>query len=314
MTELYKKYRPKSFKQVVGQDTAVKILSKAVKAGDVPKSILFSGPSGCGKTTLGRILATKLECDLLTDFNEINAADERGIDLSRYLNKHSNYRANGTCKVFLIDECHQLTAPAQSALLKTLEDTPPENYFFLATTDPHKLKDAVRGRCLQLNLRPVGVLEITQLLKDVAEKEGIETVSEKIMEEIAESVSGSAREALVLLEAVAKLESEKEQRQHMAKVDAKTPGIAIARLLMDSRTKWKDMKPHLKDLEHEPEVVRRIILGYATSAILGNGDNKYSEKTEARAGMLLSAFEGHFFDSGKAGLVHACRQVLFSGD
>src|SRR5690606_3369465 len=108
--------------------------------GDIPHAMLFTGPSGCGKTTLARILRVKLRCSD-NDFQEINAADFRGIDSIRSMRQQVGAAPlGGDSRIWLIDEAHSMTADAQNAFLKLLEDTPRHVYFFLATTDPQKLK------------------------------------------------------------------------------------------------------------------------------------------------------------------------------
>src|SRR5688572_25883760 len=137
--ELYKKFRPKTLKGVVGQEGAVSSLQSMIDKGRLPHTILFSGPSGCGKTTIARILKGILECSDL-DFFEINCADFKGIDMVRDIRRYVGIPPlHGKSRVWLIDEAHQLTKDAQNAFLKLLEDTPKHAYFMLATTDPQKL-------------------------------------------------------------------------------------------------------------------------------------------------------------------------------
>ena len=137
-TELYRKYRPTSFKQVVGQEEAIRTLTELGKRKAIPHAILFTGPSGVGKTTLARILQRKLKC-VGNDFVEMNAANDRGVGIIRSIqNKVGLAPMLGSCRIWLMDEAHQLTSDAQSAFLKLLEDTPSHVYFMLATTDPQK--------------------------------------------------------------------------------------------------------------------------------------------------------------------------------
>jgi len=137
--ELYRKYRPTKFSQVLGQREAIATLANMGKRRAVPHCLLFTGPSGVGKTTLIRILREKLGCKE-HDYVEINAAEARGIDTIRDIQRRLTLSPlSGRCRVWAIDECHRLTTDAQSALLKILEDTPPTAYFMLATTEPNKL-------------------------------------------------------------------------------------------------------------------------------------------------------------------------------
>ena len=138
MSELYKKHRPKTLARVVGNKSTVEALRSMLEARTLPHTLLFHGPSGTGKTTLARIVKNELGC-LPTDFHEHNSSDFRGIDFIRELRSKVNLAAAGPCRVWIIDECHQLTRDAQNAALKILEDTPSHVYFFLCTTDPQKL-------------------------------------------------------------------------------------------------------------------------------------------------------------------------------
>ena len=150
--ELYKKYRPKNFKRIVGQPTITEQLTSMTRSNQFPHSSLFSGPSGCGKTTLARIMRNKLDCGD-QDFQEVNCADFRGIDMVRDIRNRMNLAPiGGECRVWLIDEAHQLSSQAQNAFLKILEDTPSHVYFMLATTDPQKLIPTIRTRCAEFKV------------------------------------------------------------------------------------------------------------------------------------------------------------------
>ena len=130
--ELYKKYRPKSFDRVNGQEAAIKSLSTFVEKGKIPHAILFTGPSGSGKTTLARIITKHLECGF-SDFQELNCADLTGIEEVRKIRQRMNYACmGGKSRVWIIDEAHKLSNAAQNAFLKMLEDTPkPVSYTHL---------------------------------------------------------------------------------------------------------------------------------------------------------------------------------------
>ena len=160
MTELYKRFRPKSLDAVVGNGGTVAALQKFLKKGNLPHTILFKGPSGCGKTTLARILAKELGCGVL-DLREYNSADFRGIDTIRDISRiMTNAPAAGNCRVFILDEAHQLSKDAQNAALKILEDTPKHVYFFICTTDPQKLIATIRSRCTEM---PVDLLKLDEM-------------------------------------------------------------------------------------------------------------------------------------------------------
>jgi DNA polymerase III gamma/tau subunit len=304
--ELHLKYRPTKFKEVVGQQQSVKILVNMVKAKKVPHAIMFHGPSGCGKTTLARILASKLEIGP-TAFKEMNCSDVRGIDAIRDIRSKLNLRGLGTKnRAYLIDEAHGLTSDAQDAFLKMLEEAPRHVYFMLATTHPEKLKTTIFNRCSKV---PVSLLtpgEMKDLLVNrVLAGEG-RMVSEEVLERIIETAEGSAREALVTLETVLNLEDEDEQLESIVKSETRTQSIELARILIKPKVKWQSVSKILKALDDDAEKVRRIVLGYSTSVLIGGSG------LAPRAYIVINAMRDNFFDCGKAGLAAACFEIVNS--
>lgn len=195
---LYIRERPTDFKGVIGQDAAIATLRGFGKRKQVPKFIGLFGPSGTGKTTIARILATKLGCSK-HDLTEINAANDNGVDMVRTIEKRCRLAPmGGKVRVWIIDECHQLSKPAQNAFLKLLEDTPKHVYFFFATTDPQKLLPTVKSRATEIKLAGVTERTIIDYLLKLIKKHKWE-VSKDVAEAIAESSSGGVRKALVYL-------------------------------------------------------------------------------------------------------------------
>ena len=191
---LARKYRPKSFENLVGQDHVVRALTNALDQQRLHHAYLFTGTRGVGKTTLARILAKSLNCetgitakpcgvcaactgidaDRFIDYIEINAASTRGIDDVRTLLEQATYApTQGRFKIFMLDEVHQLTKEAFNALLKTLEEPPAHIKFILGTTDPQKVPVTVLSRCLQFNLRQMASPTISEHLKHVLGQEQI---------------------------------------------------------------------------------------------------------------------------------------------
>lgn len=307
VSELYKKYRPRKLSEVVGQSSAVKTLRKLIDKDKVPHTILFHGPSGCGKTTLARIMRTELECSK-QDFTEVDCADFRGIDLVRDIKKTLGLSPiGGSCKVWLIDEVHRMTHDAQSALLKTLEDTPSHVYFLLCTTDPDKLIPTIRTRCTEVRVNMMSEEDLEKLMYGVLERELKDFDKDywhKVVEAAIEKVEGSARRALVLLNQIIDLESRKEMMKIISRFDTKNRAAVISRELLSPNPSWSTISKLLRNNdEHDPETMRRMILGYAGAVILGGG------RLARRAVLIVDVFGTNFQDTGKPGLYAACWAV-----
>jgi len=217
---LARKWRPKLFEALVGQDHVVRALTNALEQQRLHHAYLFTGTRGVGKTTIARILAKSLNCetgitakpcgicaacvgidsDHFIDYIEINAASTRGIDDVRSLLEQATYApTQGRFKVFMLDEVHQLTKEAFNALLKTLEEPPAHVKFILGTTDPQKVPVTVLSRCLQFNLRQMAGSSITDYLKNVLTQENI-PFDNVALQLIARGANGSMRDALSLLD------------------------------------------------------------------------------------------------------------------
>lgn len=304
--ELYKKYRPKLFKDVVGQQDAVKVLEGMLEDKErFPHALLLSGPSGCGKTTIARILVKKLNCGT-SDFLEQNSADFRGIDSVREIRSRMGLMpVSGQCRVWLVDECHKLSNDAQNAFLKILEDTPSHVYFMLCTTDPNKLISTVRNRTTQIHLKDISTKELQRLIRRVMEKEGI-TLTDEVVEALVDPLhsENSARKCLVLLNKIMRVDDEQQQLDLIQSSSSKQQAIEIARALIRPGVKWPEVAKILKGVDEDPEQLRWMILGYCSSIMLSGG------KLTNRASIIIEAFRDNFFDSKKAGLIASCYEVV----
>jgi len=220
---LARKYRPRTFAQMVGQPHVVLALTNALKQQRLHHAYLFTGTRGIGKTTVSRILAKSLNCtgpdgqggitaepcgvcsactqidaDRYIDYTELDAASNRSIDEIRDLIERAAYKPGvGRFKVFMIDEAHQLTKDAFNALLKTLEEPPDYLKFVLATTDPEKMLPTVLSRCLQFNLRPMAPDTLQAHLLQVLQAEGVEHDT-GALRLLSRAAHGSMRDALSL--------------------------------------------------------------------------------------------------------------------
>ena len=305
--ELCKKYRPKSFKQVIGQDVVISTLISLGKRKVIPHAILLTGPSGVGKTTIARILRKKLSCSE-HDYKEMDIGTARGIDDVRQLKKNM-YLApmGGKCRVYCLDEIHRATVDFFNGALKMLEDTPDHVYFILCTTDPQKLPKTIINRCTELRLSLLNRNEIESLIKEVVRKEEV-VLSEDVVDRIASVVEGSPRKALVLLHLVLGMEAKEEQLAAIEAGDSSRDAIEICRALQRSTVSWGEVAKILKgidDLQDKAEGIRWLILSYFTTVALGGN----LEKAE-RACAIIERFEENFYDSKRAGLVAACFAVV----
>ncbi len=226
---LYRKYRPQSFDDVIGQGHVTTTLAREVTEGRVAHAYLFAGPRGTGKTTTARILAKALNCEnrgkdgspcnecdsciaitqgTSLDVLELDAASHNSVDDIRDIRVSVTTVASAATsrRVFVLDEAHMLSKAAGNALLKTLEEPPAQVHFVLATTEPYKLLDTIRSRTQRFDFHPVPIEELAGYLSTIADREGYKADAQALVA-VARHASGSVRDSLSLLEQVAALGS-----------------------------------------------------------------------------------------------------------
>lgn len=244
---LARKYRPQTFKDVLGQDAIVTTLKNAIKRNSLAHAYLFCGLRGTGKTTLARLFAKALNClnpsedyepcnqcvsckEITSghsmDVLEIDGASHRGIDDIRQINDTVGYAtASGKYKIFIIDEVHMLTKEAFNALLKTLEEPPPKVMFFFATTEPHKVLPTILSRCQRYNLNRIPMADIVMKLQQIARDMSV-TVEEDALRIIAARADGGLRDAESLFDQILAF--------HGKEVTAKSVGDVLGIMPRDS--------------------------------------------------------------------------------
>jgi len=297
-------YRPGTFKTVVGNEATVASLKSVLeREDDMPHAFLFTGPSGTGKTTLARIVAKSLGC-AKADYTELDAADFRGIETVREIRRKIHFAPQaGPCRVWLLDECHQLTKDAQEALLKALEEPPAHVYFILATTEPEKLKPTLKRRCEHFTLAHVASDKLLGHLRKICNREKADVPTE-VLDQICEDSGGSPGIALSILDKVIGLDPEAMMEAAKQQAVLQNEAIELCRALMSGKS-WKTVAGIIKGLDAEPEGFRRMMLAYASNTLL-NGNTK--------AAVILDCFRDHFYDNGRAGLVLACFEALHTDD
>jgi DNA polymerase-3 subunit gamma/tau len=219
---LYRRWRPQSFAEVSGQESVTRTLRNSIAQDRLAHAYLFCGPRGTGKTTLGRLLAKAANCESpvdgdpcnacvsciaysegrAMDFVEQDAASHNGVDDIRQLRENVILAPMaGRRKVYLLDEVHMLSVPAQNALLKTLEEPPPHIIFVLATTEVHKVASTVISRCQRFDLKRIPNRAVIERLSVICEREGFH-LSDDSLGEIARAATGSLRDAIMALQQV----------------------------------------------------------------------------------------------------------------
>lgn len=223
---LYRKYRPQTFQDIVGQENLVKAFTNAINTGKIAHAYLFCGPRGTGKTSSARILAKSLNCqngptltpcgkcpsclDLINgnmlDIIEMDAASNRHVeDAQNIIDKIHYAPVNGKYKIFIIDEIHMISNTAFNALLKTLEEPPKNVIFILATTEPQKVIETIISRCQRFDFKRITTEDIKNRLSEIAKKEKI-NINDAALYTIAKNAQGGMRDALALLDQISVLD------------------------------------------------------------------------------------------------------------
>lgn len=304
---LHVKYRPQTLKEVWGQDTVTDSLTSLVASKNPGHVYLFTGPSGCGKTTLARILARAFNCD--SNVLEVDAASNSGIDAMRDVTSQLRYHGFGNTpnKAIIIDECHGLSKQAWNSMLKAVEEPPPHVYIFFCTTESGKVPDTILTRCHSYTLKSLRYADIMDLLDEVVGKERMD-VPDKVLELVAQSCNGSARQALVQLsmvrdcrnvdEAAALLESPLENKEV----------IDLCRMLVKGGLRWADVVKTLKAIpDMNAESVRIVVVNYLAACAMG----AKSDRDALRILDIMHAFSKPFLQTDKlAPLLLALGQLI----
>lgn len=292
---LHVKYRPRSLKDVLGQDAITAALKDNLKAKSRPHSFLFTGPSGTGKTTLSRIMAAELGC--AGNVVEVDAASNSGIDAMKEVLAGVRYHGFGSSpnRAYIIDECHALSKQAWQSLLKPIEEPPPHVFFFLCTTETGKVPETIVTRCQNYSLKSVRFADLMDLLEAVCSKEGLDAPP-AVLEVVARKCDGSPRMALVMLAMTQRCRSADEAEDLLDQPLDNKEIIELCRLAIDRELTWSKLQATLKAMpDLNAETARIVLVNYLQKCILG----AKSERDAIRLLNLAGPFAQPFASSDK---------------
>ena len=285
---LARKYRPKTFEEVCGQEVVTSTLTGAITDDRVAHAYLLCGPRGTGKTTIARILAKALNCEegptatpcgkcdrcleadrgSDADVIEIDAASNNGVDEVRALREQAAYNPmRGRYKVYLVDEVHMLSKAAFSALLKTLEEPPPHVKFLFATTERNKVPDTILSRCQVLQLDPITEPVISAHLEHVFTAEGVK-VAEGVTAGVARMARGGMRDALSIADRLISLAGKELEMEHLERLSSTRGGDALSVLELTASGDAPALLEALPRVEGSEAELTDELLGFTRSALL----------------------------------------------
>ena len=267
--ELYIKYRPATTSEILGNDLAIESLRSEIQAGH--HVFLLTGESGCGKTTLARAIAKELGGNEMS-IHELNSSENRGIDTVREIMDEIRYQPLEGKSVYILDEYHMQTNAAQQAALKMLEECPSWCYFFIATTNPEKIIDAIKTRCSRIQVKPLDNNTMFGLLRRVAHKEGVQ-VSLDVLHKVADLAEGSSRKGLKLLGQVLYLDTDEKRMEYLEKNSFSDENEDVFKLCqaLIAKKGWNSYMECLEkakdDVKANPEGVKFLVMSYARTCL-----------------------------------------------
>lgn len=300
MNELYRKYRPQTFAEMIGQEHAVKILEAKIKGNDLPHVIMLSGPTGVGKTTTAQIIAREIGCTCTAaNLIEIDVADDRSIDMVREVKDRIKYLPmGGNARVWIFDEAVQLPKLTQQAFLDQLERVPNHAYLIFCSSETTGMLPTFLGRMFPVKMYRLSDEHLREIMKVALAGEGA-TIPQRVGDTIIAKAGGSARRALQLLELILPTSGTAESISVLDGVsidqEAKIEFLALSLL---KGVRFDGLLPALEAVGNDTEGIRRQVLAYMNKVLTGNGNHP-------RASEIITAFSQPWYDSGAAGLANA---------
>lgn len=288
---LITRYRPERWDQVVGHDSEIDALQRAMASDSHPHSYLLTGIKGTGKTTIARLIGQELEAEVIEVVGSVSSGVE---DMRELVNTamHASLHGNGN-RLFLIDECHRLSRNAWDALLAVLEEPPAHAYFALCTTEAHRLPETVVSRCYGIKLQPLSNNHLDELLEVIAELEGW-SVRDDVLSAVVQAARGSARMGITLLQRAHSATGREEVERTLEQEEAKEPVKQLMQFILKGGKSWVRAKPLLSAIDAQDDYTEALTTSrrYISGALVFSTDESEAKRIWTILEMMTAPMDG----------------------